>query len=135
VRLQYLHANGQTYTQDVTVAAGRRATVYPGSVPAGAFGCHVTVLSGPPVAAERLLYGGPNWTISHAGVGSVATGTAWDFTEGVNSWPASFTNAARSFMTRRRHDDGSCRRFRHRASRGAQDVARASPERRPVKRA
>ncbi len=86
VRLQYLHANGQTYTQDVTVGAGRRATAYPGSVPAGAFGCHITVLSGPPIAAERLLYGGPNWTISHAGVGSAATGTAWDFTEGVNSW-------------------------------------------------
>jgi hypothetical protein len=55
MRLQYLHANGQTYTQDVTVGAGRRATAYPGSVPAGAFGCHVTVLSGPPIAADRLL--------------------------------------------------------------------------------
>jgi hypothetical protein len=35
VRLQYLHANGQTYTQDVTVPAQRRVTAYPGSVPAG----------------------------------------------------------------------------------------------------
>jgi hypothetical protein len=55
VRLQYLHANGQTYTQDVVVPAQRRVTVYPGSVPAGAFGCHLTVLAGPPIAAERML--------------------------------------------------------------------------------
>jgi hypothetical protein len=73
-----------TFTR--TVAAGRRATAYPGSVPAGAFGCHVTVLSGPPIAAERMLYGGPNWTISHPGVGSTDVGTGWDFTEGANSW-------------------------------------------------
>ena len=50
VRLQYLHANGQTYVQDVTVPAQRRATVYPGSVPAGAFGCH---LSGTERATHR----------------------------------------------------------------------------------
>jgi hypothetical protein len=70
----------------VTVPAQRRVTAYPGSVPAGAFGCHLSVLSGPPIAAERMLYGGPNWTISHAGVGSPDVGTTWDFTEGANSW-------------------------------------------------
>jgi hypothetical protein len=33
-----------------------------------------------------MLYGGPNWTISHAGVGATDVGTTWDFTEGANSW-------------------------------------------------
>jgi hypothetical protein len=85
VRVTYLHENGQSYTQNVTVPAQRRRTVYPGSVPAGSFGCHIAVLSGPPIAAERMLYGGPNWTISHAGVGTDQLGTTWRFTEGVNS--------------------------------------------------
>ena len=40
-----------------------------------------------------------------------------------------------SFIMRRRQATSRCRRFRHRASRGAQDVARASPERRPENRA
>jgi hypothetical protein len=85
VRLTYLHANGQTYTQDVTVPAQRRATVVPSSVvPAGSFGCHVAVLSGAPIAAERMLYGGPSWTISHAGVGADQLATTWRFTEGTN---------------------------------------------------
>jgi hypothetical protein len=85
VRLRYLHANGQTYIQDVTVPAQRRVTVYPGSVPAGSFGCAITVLSGPPIGAERMLYGGPNWTISHAGVGADQLATTWRFTEGPDS--------------------------------------------------
>jgi hypothetical protein len=33
-----------------------------------------------------MLYGGPSWTISHAGVGSPQVGTTWDFAEGANSW-------------------------------------------------
>ena len=87
VLLVYLHSNGQTYTETLIVPAGRRATLYPGShVPAGAFGTHLRVLSGPPIAVERMLYGGPNWTISHAGVGATDVGTTWDFTEGANSW-------------------------------------------------
>ena len=74
VRLQYLHANGQTSVQDIMVPAQRRATVCPGSVPAGAFGCHLSVPSGPPIAAKRMMYGGPNWTISHAPTGASCRG-------------------------------------------------------------
>ena len=84
VRLTYLHQNGQTYTQDVAVPAQRRATVLVSGVPAGGFGCQIAVLSGPPIAAERMLYGGPSWTISHAGVGADQTATTVRFTEGAN---------------------------------------------------
>jgi hypothetical protein len=43
------------------------------------------VLSGPPIAAERMMYGGPNWSVGHAGVGTDQIGTTWRFTEGINS--------------------------------------------------
>lgn len=83
VTIYYLHENGTVYSTSTTVPAGTRTTVgTPGTVPSGGFGIHVAVTSGSAIVAERVMYGGTDWTIGLAGIGSGVARTNWRFAEG-----------------------------------------------------
>jgi YD repeat-containing protein len=82
VTVQYLHENGATYSESITLPAFSRRTVQaPGWLPLGAFGYRITSTV-VPIVAERSMYGGTNWTVGTAGVGFKAPATNWVFQEG-----------------------------------------------------
>lgn len=86
VRVYYRHENGNLYSQDVALAALGRAVVgTPSWVPSGGFGIEIYPVTGEWVFAERMVYGGTNWTIGHASPGArtgVGTSQTWWFAEG-----------------------------------------------------
>lgn len=84
VLLIYRHENGSLYSQQVYVGATQRAVVgTPSWVPAGSFGLEVWATNDQPIAAERMMYAGSNWTVGHASPGAPSFGHPhWRFAEG-----------------------------------------------------
>ncbi len=81
MQIDYLLANGTIYPQALDVCAYCRATVTPPStLPIGSFGAHIHATY--PLAAERSVYGGPNWTLGTSGVGTPTPRALWYFAEG-----------------------------------------------------
>jgi hypothetical protein len=71
VQVDYLHANGNLYSQTVDIPPYSRVTVIPPStLPLGSYGVHLHATTS--VAAERSVYGGTNWELGTNGVGSTA---------------------------------------------------------------
>jgi len=83
VTVRYLHENGNTYTQNLSVAATSRIAVNPpASMPDGGFGIHVQSSASVPVIAERSMYGGSGWPLGHLETGSPSVANGWLFAEG-----------------------------------------------------
>jgi hypothetical protein len=88
VQVDYLHSDGNLYSATVDIGPYARATVAPPAwLPLGSFGVHIHATT--QLAAERSVYGGPNWTLGTNGVGANiplintylsegATGSFWD---------------------------------------------------------
>jgi hypothetical protein len=81
VQIDYLLASGGIVSQTVDICGFCRVTVTPPStLPLGSFGAHIHATY--PLAAERSVYGGPNYTLGTNGVGVSAPRPTWYFAEG-----------------------------------------------------
>jgi YD repeat-containing protein len=111
----YVHDNGQTYTQNVTIAPQRRVTVSPpASMPDGGFAIHTGSYNYVPYVVERSTYLGANFALGASSAPTTGPAGTWRFAEGASNgffdtffavFNPNWTSASTVTMTFRKDDN------------------------------